>query len=143
MLFNSFHFLLFFIFVVSIYWFCPRKVRWLLLLVASCYFYMAFIPVYILILFFTIVVDYFAGILIEGSAGVRRKLYLVMSLVANIGVLSIFKYYNFIAENLNGLGARIHERTVELTALPQYRFSRPALVQNPNGGEQKRRPAGR
>ncbi|MEO7045550.1 MAG: MBOAT family O-acyltransferase [Ferruginibacter sp.] len=59
---------------------------------------------YILILAFTIVVDYFAGILIE-SAKVqkKRKLYLVMSLVANIGVLAFFKYFNFLNGNISGI----------------------------------------
>ncbi|MFI5139992.1 MAG: MBOAT family O-acyltransferase, partial [Sphingobacteriales bacterium] len=62
---------------------------------------MAFVPVYILILFFTIVVDYIAGIMIEHALGNRRKWFLVMSIVANVGVLAIFKYYNFFAHNLN------------------------------------------
>ncbi len=70
---------------------------------------MAFVPLYILILGFTIVVDYFAGIYIERAAGKRRKLLLIVSLVANIGILCTFKYYNFINENLsfllNGVGA--------------------------------------
>ena len=56
---------------------------------------MYFLPVYILILGFTIVVDYFAGIYISKSEGRRRKMFLVVSLVANIGVLAFFKYYNF------------------------------------------------
>jgi len=64
---------------------------------------MAFVPVYILILGFTIVIDYFAGILIENEAGKRRKLYLIMSLVANVGVLAVFKYYNFLNKNLTDL----------------------------------------
>jgi D-alanyl-lipoteichoic acid acyltransferase DltB (MBOAT superfamily) len=75
----------------------------MLLLAGSCYFYMAFVPIYILILAFTIVIDYFAGIYIENSAGKRRKWFLVMSLIANIGVLAVFKYYNFINENLTYL----------------------------------------
>jgi D-alanyl-lipoteichoic acid acyltransferase DltB (MBOAT superfamily) len=62
---------------------------------------MFFIPVYILILVFTIIIDYFAGILIDQAEGRRRKLFLLMSLVANIGVLAIFKYYNFFLGNLN------------------------------------------
>jgi len=62
---------------------------------------MAFVPVYILILGFTIVIDYFAGIMIENAPGKKRKLYLVFSLIANIGVLAIFKYYNFLNENLS------------------------------------------
>lgn len=61
---------------------------------------MTFVPVYIFILFFTIIVDYFAGIYIEKSVGKRRKIFLILSLVANIGVLAAFKYYNFFNENL-------------------------------------------
>lgn len=56
---------------------------------------MVFVPVYILILGVTIVIDYFAGIYIENSTKKRKKLYLIASLVANIGVLCLFKYYNF------------------------------------------------
>ncbi len=108
MLFNSTHFFFFFIIVTSLYFAFPYSKRWLLLLVSSCYFYMAFVPVYILILGLTIVIDYFAGIYIENSEGSRKKLFLICSLIANIGVLSIFKYYNFINENfsffLDGFG---------------------------------------
>jgi D-alanyl-lipoteichoic acid acyltransferase DltB (MBOAT superfamily) len=73
----------------------------MLLLISSCYFYMVFIPVYILILGFTIIVDYFAGIVIEKTGGPKRKLFLIFSLVANIGVLAVFKYYNFLNDNLS------------------------------------------
>jgi alginate O-acetyltransferase complex protein AlgI len=103
MLFNSFQFGIFFIVVTSLYFILPYKLRWLLLLFASCYFYMAFVPIYILILGFTIVVDYFAGIYIENAIGRRRKLFLVASLVANIGVLAVFKYYNFFNSNITEL----------------------------------------
>lgn len=103
MLFNSIHFLFFFIIVTSLYFMIPYNRRWLLLLISSCYFYMAFVPIYILILGFTIVIDYFAGIYIENAEGKRRKLFLIFSLVANIGVLAVFKYYNFINHNLSFL----------------------------------------
>lgn len=103
MLFNSFHFLFFFIIVTALYFALPYKKRWILLLASSCYFYMAFVPIYILILGFTIVVDYFAGIFIEQAEGKRRKLFLVCSLIANIGILCIFKYYNFINTNFTYL----------------------------------------
>lgn len=103
MLFNSVHFLFFFIVVTSLYFALPYNKRWVLLLISSCYFYMAFVPIYILILGFTIVIDYFAGIYIEGATGKKRKLFLTISLIANIGVLAVFKYYNFINENLSFL----------------------------------------
>ncbi len=103
MLFNSFEFLVFFLVVTFAYFLLPHRWRWSLLLGASCLFYMAFIPVYILILAFTIVVDYFAGILIEASRGAGRKQYLLLSLAANIGILAVFKYYGFATQNLTVL----------------------------------------
>lgn len=108
MLFNSLSFLFFFIVVTTLYFALPYKSRWLLLLISSCYFYMAFVPIYILIIGFTIVIDYFAGICIENAVGSKRKLFLIASILANIGVLAIFKYYNFFNNNfdflLNGMG---------------------------------------
>ena len=103
MIFNSVEFVFFFLIVTISFFLLPHKFRWILLLVASCYFYMAFVPIYILILGFTIIIDYFAGIFIENAIGKKRKLFLIISLVANIGVLAIFKYYNFLNENLTEL----------------------------------------
>src|SRR5215208_2167788 len=102
MLFNSFTFLIFFPVVVTIYFVLPHRLRWAWLLAASCYFYMAFIPVYILILFFTIVVDYAAGILIENEHGTRRRMFLIMSIVANVRALAeVFHWpYDFPALNI-------------------------------------------
>ncbi len=64
---------------------------------------MAFVPVYILILFATIIIDYTAGLLIENAEGAKRKWFLAMSIVANVGILAFFKYYNFFTENVNHL----------------------------------------
>ncbi len=103
MLFNSFTFLIFFPVVATIYFVLPHRWRWAWLLAASCYFYMAFIPVYILILFFTIAIDYAAGILIENATGARKKTWLVMSIIANVGVLAVFKYFNFLNANAHAI----------------------------------------
>ena len=102
MTFNSLQFLVFFM-VVTLWFFSLKnqKGRIWLLLIASCYFYMSFIPEYILILGGTIIVDYFAGIQIEKSEGRSRKLWLVLSLIANIGTLAVFKYYNFFIDNIH------------------------------------------
>ena len=108
MSFTSLQFLIFFPLVTGLYFSIPQQYRWLLLLSASCYFYMVFIPAYIFILAFTIVIDFVAGILIEGSQGKRRKWLLVISLVSNIGVLFVFKYFNFFSDNLNQLARAIH-----------------------------------
>jgi alginate O-acetyltransferase complex protein AlgI len=108
MLFNSLEFLIFFPLVTAIYFLLPHKFRWLHLLIASCIFYAAFVPVYILILLFTIVIDYFAGLMIENSAGSTRRLYLTLSILANVGVLAFFKYFNFLSANWNELVHLLH-----------------------------------
>ena len=103
MVFNSFAFFVFFPIVTIVYFALSHRWRWAWLLATSCVFYMYFIPKYILILAFTIVVDYAAGIAIEGARGRARRLYLLASIVANVGVLAFFKYINFINDNLAAL----------------------------------------
>ncbi len=103
MLFNTFEFLIFFPIVTLVYYLLPFKSRWFWLLMASCYFYMAFIPVYILILGGTIVIDYCAGILIEKSEGRNRKVLLIISLISNVAVLMVFKYFNFFNDNVTNI----------------------------------------
>lgn len=100
MLFNSVNFLVFFPTVTLIYFLLPYKVRWILLLIASCMFYMAFIPQYIFVIIFLIIVDYFAGLIIEKSRGQKRNMALLMSIIANVGILSFFKYFNFFLTSL-------------------------------------------
>jgi D-alanyl-lipoteichoic acid acyltransferase DltB (MBOAT superfamily) len=117
MLFNSLEFLVFFPVVTVIYFLLPYRFRWIHLLAASCLFYMAFIPVYILILIFTIVVDYIAGILIEKAEGPRRKFFLVCSITANVGVLAFFKYFNFLLGNVNELLHHLHPAAQALPLL--------------------------
>lgn len=101
MLFNSYTFFLFFPIVTLLFFLLPHRYRWFHLLAASFLFYMAFLPIYVLILAVTIVVDYFAGIYIERSSGGRRKRYLIYSIIANVGFLCLFKYYDFIFTNIN------------------------------------------
>lgn len=103
MLFNSLEFFVFFPVVTILFFLLPHKFRWFLLLAASSYFYMAFVPIYILVLFSTIVVDYFAGIFIENATGKTRKWYFVLAIAVNILILCVFKYYNFFIGNANSL----------------------------------------
>ncbi|MDR3714828.1 MAG: MBOAT family O-acyltransferase [Puia sp.] len=108
MSFNSIEFLLFFPVVTIIYFLLPHRFRWCHLLLSSCIFYMSFIPVYILILFFMIGIDYTAGIVIEKASGDRRKIFLVASIVSNAGILMTFKYFDFFIGNFNALSAIFH-----------------------------------
>ena len=101
MLFNSLTFLLFLPVVVALYYLLPFKFRWILIFLASCYFYMAFVPAYILVLFFIILVDFYSAILIERNEGKKRKLFLFLSLFVNITTLGFFKYFHFANENVS------------------------------------------
>ncbi|MGH8046042.1 MAG: MBOAT family O-acyltransferase, partial [Chthoniobacterales bacterium] len=107
MLFNSFQFALFFPIVVVLYYLAPFAWRWAILAAASCYFYMAFVPAYILILLGVIVIDYTAGLLIEPRKGWARKALLGTSLFANVGLLAYFKYFNFLTSNVHSLAQAI------------------------------------
>jgi D-alanyl-lipoteichoic acid acyltransferase DltB (MBOAT superfamily) len=109
MIFNSVHFIFFFIATTILYYALPHRFRWAFLLAISCYFYMVFRPIYILILAGTIVVDYVAGLFLESTTNPRRKkIFLVASIIANVGVLAVFKYYNFINDNLTELLGVFH-----------------------------------
>ena len=116
MVFNSLQFLVFFGIVTSAYFLMAHKYRWLLLLLASCYFYMAFVPIYLGILALTIVIDFFAGILLEQHEGRTKKWILTLSIVANVGVLAVFKYYQFIFNNISWL-AHVLDIPVQIPVL--------------------------
>jgi alginate O-acetyltransferase complex protein AlgI len=104
MLFNSAAFLIFFPIVTLFYFLLPFRVRWFWLLTVSCFFYMFFKPEYILILFFTIVIDYYAGLWLEKIKHPKhRKWFLITSIITNVGVLAVFKYYNFLNDNITGI----------------------------------------
>ena len=101
MLFNSFEYLVFLPLVAALFFATPHRARWALLLAASCVFYAWLIPKYLLILAFTILVDYCAGRWIERTVHPgRRRWFLGVSLAANLGILSVFKYFNFLNSNL-------------------------------------------
>jgi alginate O-acetyltransferase complex protein AlgI len=102
-LFNSVDFLVFFPLVTAGYFLLPQRFRWIHLLLASCYFYMVFVPEYILILGFTILIDFIAGIMIARSEGALRKRYLLLSIFSNLAILFVFKYYDFFRVNVNAL----------------------------------------
>ena len=104
MLFNSIAFLLFFPIVCVLYFTIPAgwlRARNLLLLVASYYFYMNWEPVYALLLLTSTVITYFAALGTEKfEEKSKKQLCLVSSLVLNLAILFLFKYYNFIASNI-------------------------------------------
>lgn len=104
MLFNSLEFLIFLPAVILLYYLIAPKYRWVLLLLASYYFYMCWKAEYALLIMLSTIVDYYAAIQMAKyhSRSERRK-YLVASLVVNLGLLFFFKYFNFFGQSLNGM----------------------------------------
>lgn len=104
MLFNSIAFLLFFPILCALYFCIPAsqlRLRNLLLLVASYYFYMNWDPAYALLLLTSTVITYLAALGIGYFKEKRKKkICLVSSLVLNLAILFLFKYFNFLAMNI-------------------------------------------
>ena len=105
MLFNSIHFLLFFPIVALAYFLIPHRVRYLWLLAASYYFYMCWNPKYALLMLTSTVATYFSGILIHAAdvqgKQTAKKVYLTICFVINLGILFLFKYFDFAVTNIN------------------------------------------
>ncbi len=101
MLFNTPQFFAFLAIVLILFYAAPRGWRKYILLAASYFFYMSFIPKFILLLLALTAIDYTAARWIARTQSPRsRKAALVISLAANLGLLGFFKYYNFFAANI-------------------------------------------
>lgn len=101
MLFNSTQFLIFFPIVFIFYHLLDHKSQNQLLLIASYIFYGAWDYRFLSLLMFTTLMDYGFSLVLDGTRSDRiRKLCLWISVVANLGILGFFKYFNFFAENL-------------------------------------------
>ena len=87
------------------YYICPKKGRNLFLLIASLVFYAWGEPKYVFLMIFSILVNYIFGRLMDKNRGrqKRMKLLLVLSVVIDIGLLSVFKYTDFIITNVNAI----------------------------------------
>jgi D-alanyl-lipoteichoic acid acyltransferase DltB (MBOAT superfamily) len=118
MLFNSFHFIVFFVVVLALNQ--PLR-RWpvaqkLMLLAASYYFYGQWEWHYLFLVWFSTIVDYLIGLAIPRAAQPRRLV--VLSVVVNLGFLAIFKYANWLIDTVNGgaaaLGSAFHLTPIDL-----------------------------
>lgn len=101
MLFNSLHFLAFFPIVIIAYFIIPQKFRWILLLIASYYFYMCWKVDYIILILISTLIDYMcSNKMSKIKSKEKRKKWLYLSLISNLGILFGFKYFNFFSENI-------------------------------------------
>jgi len=101
--FSSIEFLYYFLPISLVtYLIVPKKYKNICLLVFSYIFYAFGEPVYIVLMLFSTVVDYVNGLIVEKYRGsYQSKLALIASLVVNIGLLAVFKYYGFIVSTIN------------------------------------------
>ena len=105
MLFNSLDFAIFLPIVFGLYWLLQKqlKLQNLLISIASYIFYGMWDWRFLFLILFSTIVDYTMGILIEReNQQAKRKLFLWVSILVNLGFLGYFKYSNFFLENFVG-----------------------------------------
>lgn len=102
MVFNSIEYLFFLPIVLVLFFIVPQKIKWIVLLIASYYFYMSWNPKYIILLLFFTIFNYYIALRIDkNNEKTKRKRLLIISVVTNLSMLFIFKYLNFFVENVN------------------------------------------
>ena len=103
MLFSSISFLYYFLPCVLIIYFCtPKKFKNIILLLSSLLFYFYGEPVYILVMIGSIISGYIHGLLIDKYKK-YKKVFLITSITISLGLLILFKYSNFIIDNINSI----------------------------------------
>lgn len=123
MLFNSIAYGFFLPIVFLLHWVVPRKFRWIVLLMASYYFYASWGVGYVAVILLTTVFSYMAALYLDRRrkrAPFRRRI-LPVSVLLCLGVLFVFKYFNFFTESIAALMGRLSIPVQPLTlklALP-------------------------
>ena len=116
MLFSSISFLYLFLPVLLVYYVVPKSWRTHVLLIASLLFYFVGEPVYVTLLIFSSLSDFFHSLYIEKHRGTKKaKIALTSSIAINLGMLGFFKYTDFLIGAVNGLlGTAIPLTGIEL-----------------------------
>ena len=115
--FNSFEYLIFFLLVFCGYWLIAGYVRFrvLFLLVASYYFYASHNGWVVVLIFISTLIDYFiAKYIFKQKKQTHKKILVSCSVIINLGILGVFKYYNFFIENFQELGASESWSTMDI-----------------------------
>ncbi len=115
MIFSSLIFLFLFlpIFLMA-YYIVPFKYKNIILLFFSLLFYSWGEPIYILLLLFSSLLNYYGSKLIRKSESKKRKIYFVLTIIINVLLLGVFKYVDFMIGNLNLLGLDIEKLNIAL-----------------------------
>ncbi len=91
-----------------IYYVAPKKGKNLIILLSGLLFYSWGEPIYVVVMLISTMIDYFAGLIMNKYEGrkIPRTICLIVSLVMNLGLLGVFKYSGFIAENINAIAGQ-------------------------------------
>ena len=109
MLFNSLEFALFFLIVYSLYLIFDHRKQNILLLAASLFFYGSWDWRFLLLLLFSSTVDYYLSLAIyRAQDSKRRNFFLTLSIILNLVILGVFKYFNFFVSSLERLTAALN-----------------------------------
>lgn len=104
MTFNSWEFLLFYPIVALLYFALPKRSRWIMLLIASYFFYLCYQAELIFLIVATTLVSWIASIIIERTdKRALKRLCLTVTLVVCFGVLFFYKYFDFLAGSVVSL----------------------------------------
>lgn len=103
MVFSSLTFLLLFVPIFfAVYFLVPRRLKNGVLFLFSLLFYSWGEPIYVLLMLFSTLLDYSCGLIIEKNRGAKKaKIALTVSVLVNVGLLSVFKYGDFLITNVN------------------------------------------
>ena len=103
MVFASISFLFYFLPIcILIYFLSPNKLKNAVLLAFSLLFYYFGEQLYVIILLISTILDYTCSLCIERFSGTKKAdIFLIISIVGNLGMLGFFKYYDFFVSNIN------------------------------------------
>ena len=110
MLFTSLEFLLFFLpIVILVYIVLPRKAQNVWLFVTSLFFYAWGEPFFVLVMAGSIVINFFLALLIDANKDriITRRVFLVIDVLMNLGILFVYKYMNFVTSILHQYNSSI------------------------------------
>ena len=125
MLFNSLSFFVFFPLVAAAYFACGRLARrsmasQTLLLAASLYFYACWNPWYLCLILFSVAATWLGALALEGRPTGQKRAVVALVVLANLGLLLFFKYYDFLCDSLDWLSSRLGGGQAEGWALPRF-----------------------
>jgi len=99
----SLPFFIFLFVAITIYYLAPQRFRWAVLLAASYYFYGTFKLQYVALLAFSTILSYFTALFMDQQPRKQQKMKILLAgCVGNLGLLFVFKYFNFFSSSLAG-----------------------------------------